>query len=1781
MSSTIDLLDDAEALSEWKDTDWIMQNKKYPAVDTPPPVLAARRQVLAIPPDQASLLPAPHIPVSQLLRLDLPSQPARLTFEKASKAFSQELPTDTLVGITWSRPIPPPPFLKDLESAFGQAWFDGAQSIVDSRYKQSRLPLHALTYWSEMSMTLMKKATWRKAVVWLDKLDEKFVSTGLSQRARGFMDTLAWGEDLRVLGAATTTDALARLLSDQWLDDEAVDMLTTNLANRVLANPELSCNTIVTTLAFQHCVMATYVHGRPIEQDSMLHALKARLDDGQKKRLFFPINVDNNHWVAFCVNFLPLNSKTKPSRTIRELVKALQAWLKGEFDAVFRCNGNAIPHGIQQDSSSCGVCTINTLAHNIFDAPLFHQSKARSLRVEYFSILAQAHLDNASNFTWKRKTTHTRRASTTSFDEPHPQQSLASIDDIPAPSTAPTDSSSDESKDEGTECSTDESDTDSDGHIIDTRPKGRQNDSRIAGPVGISRSAQDAAQINVSLQNGSFNINKKKLDRFLKKLAALDRAAEVREFGKRRRWQVWHSRCAKWKYMKGPYSTTRFREHVTKCNAHASDDNALVTHMVQEGGRESLSRLGIAWVEWYNGQEAVEPGGREQRRDVRGRQHHESNRPNVHLSVSSHTERPSSVSDSNTLPCTGINERVDERIPLYLRRAFTDGGGSTTVGALSEQRYGRPYKELSQAEKTIIDDIQVQRRTWRNDIHATVVRSVTCERFVDASLVNADQPALCGKCSDVLDSQPFKNTLRKAVYRASEKFHYKHLNSKYRSETLAHLFSHSRGLESILMTEDPDATAYARLAAGLANGALSGYPVVGNMMSALAELMDREERGVGRQNFQYGPSLVEFANMCAIISPELYRLLAQHFPLPTIRHLKKTQNVAPKFPLSVCSDTFTIVDDYLRKLHYQGKPVGLSCDDTKLHPSFRTYWDAEKECHMLVGGTDEPRAVANVEELQRLLHDPSIAKATKLRLWCLQIPLPKVPPIVVAARAIPNSLSVADLHALIKPLLKGLLERGVAVCSYACDGTETERALQNLLIQDADHHITHIIPHPLGADHPPLTVEIAVYNGQPIVMIQDSKHALKTFRNNLFSGARLLILGNDVAMYGWARLLAFLEDSPLFNRDIEKLDRQDDNAATRLFSATTLEYLTQKHPERAAMVVYLFVLGELVDAYQNRHISHLERVKMVLRARYFLDTWRAYLKAAGYSESRHFISREAADIALCEHVFAECRKLVKDFTHLDFLYMIPRLHVLLRSIIKFSHTTEAKARAAGYAHSYFDTDDIDLAQLAQFPTDAEIAAAAHDAWEETESLFSLVGIVPADFLTPAHATLNGPPGTLPSISSWYAPDASLSTSQPSPAVTPPSNHVQTAWLSDESDISSDEETEGNNMDDCNEAAQLEGLIGAHEHTWSERDDRADEQFLNLTCAAAALAMNDTVIAQNAASHVLDAELAQYEEEDRLEIQMAFEAASSKLLGCLPAEPTRAFDRPLFSAENIDYSPINNIRQAHGTRRAAQSVRMGQRSNGTSEPDSKSTAAPSSESARRLLIRQMEDVIRQQQSGQGIGMGLERSARWTNAPPNGNSLNATLSAGQRAATVLKRRLKVFAQHRVPDSSQVADALIGKPTQGSLHSLLGPDTYGLVFLESRLLVGRVLAVYSRDGGKNGKHSWRPSVDHIGLVSYVAIQVYEPIHSTQFRAILRRMAPYQTFTFALISADLFLRVLPGEHTLSADRRTLTLDTSVLDALQRLQQPTTLTNLSLAIKELGKLRRKSGQAADEDLGN
>ena len=362
----------------------------------------------------------------------------------------------------------------------------------------------------------------------------------------------------------------------------------------------------------------------------------------------------------------------------------------------------------------------------------------------------------------------------------------------------------------------------------------------------------------------------------------------------------------------------------------------------------------------------------------------------------------------------------------------------------------------------------------------------------------------------------------------------------------------------------------------------------------------------------------------------------------------------------------------------------------------------------------------------------------KVRVWCLTIPASKVTPIIVAALPI-NAMGAPELLILLKKVLDGLINRGISVVSYACDGTEVERAVQRLFLEETSKQ-RYVIdnPHPGGK---PTVIEFGVYRGQVICMIQDSKHALKTLRNNLFSGARLLTFGNFVSLYCHIVDITQGAGTPLFSRDVTKLDRQDDNAAVRLFSADVLKYLADHHPDYIGEIVYLFVFGELIDAYQNRSMEHSERIKLVLRARYFLDSWEAFLTTCGYRKDHYFISREANDILriiiegliglviihrdhlsepaplllylhsseACEHVFGEARHVVKDFTFLDFIYMIPKLRIKLHEAVLRGKSSSAKARASGYSHTYFDHEGLDLVALSTYPTDAEIKVLAEQA----------------------------------------------------------------------------------------------------------------------------------------------------------------------------------------------------------------------------------------------------------------------------------------------------------------------------------------------------------------------------------------------------------------------------------------------------------------------------------------
>ncbi|KAJ7844580.1 hypothetical protein B0H14DRAFT_2192547, partial [Mycena olivaceomarginata] len=203
---------------------------------------------------------------------------------------------------------------------------------------------------------------------------------------------------------------------------------------------------------------------------------------------------------------------------------------------------------------------------------------------------------------------------------------------------------------------------------------------------------------------------------------------------------------------------------------------------------------------------------------------------------------------------------------------------------------------------------------------------------------------------------------------------------------------------------------------------------------------DKEERGVGMQNFKYAPAYDEFCNVLRINSPAAYRAFQEHLPGRSERSFRAKEAREPRFPMDISDRNFKLAAEHLQALKYDG-PINLSSDDTKLFPSFRLYWDKDKKSHFLVGGIDGPLQVANPDEVKATIPDAKARKATKaspnscdIRLWCLTIPVPGVTPIIVAALPIANDLKADVLLKYLIQVIDGLIDHNINVISYACDG---------------------------------------------------------------------------------------------------------------------------------------------------------------------------------------------------------------------------------------------------------------------------------------------------------------------------------------------------------------------------------------------------------------------------------------------------------------------------------------------------------------------------------------------------------------------------------------------------------------------------------------------------------------------------------------------------------------------------------------------------------------------------
>lgn len=234
--------DDESSDPTWTETDWINCGKTYPTSNIPASVIQRRKTLLQIPQMYAKSIPAPQASIASLISTTrLPLQSRTLTPYTANVLFSAEVSNEAF-GVFSEWDIPPLSFVLELETAFGQAWFDGANSIRSRNQKGSYLPFYAISYWRTMHRVLDSKSAWDKARLWIERGARLPSELPHVEAALTMMQTLSWGISLSVANiGCLPRDLAATLLGEgHWLNDDTIDLLVTHLCVRLRDKPPAS-----------------------------------------------------------------------------------------------------------------------------------------------------------------------------------------------------------------------------------------------------------------------------------------------------------------------------------------------------------------------------------------------------------------------------------------------------------------------------------------------------------------------------------------------------------------------------------------------------------------------------------------------------------------------------------------------------------------------------------------------------------------------------------------------------------------------------------------------------------------------------------------------------------------------------------------------------------------------------------------------------------------------------------------------------------------------------------------------------------------------------------------------------------------------------------------------------------------------------------------------------------------------------------------------------------------------------------------------------------------------------------------------------------------------------------------------------------------------------------------------------------------------------------------------------------------------------------------------------
>ncbi|KAJ2926854.1 hypothetical protein H1R20_g10233, partial [Candolleomyces eurysporus] len=149
---------------------------------------------------------------------------------------------------------------------------------------------------------------------------------------------------------------------------------------------------------------------------------------------------------------------------------------------------------------------------------------------------------------------------------------------------------------------------------------------------------------------------------------------------------------------------------------------------------------------------------------------------------------------------------------------------------------------------------------------------------------------------------------------------------------------------------------------------------------------------------------------------------------------------------------------------------------------------------------------------------------------------------------------------------------------------------------------------------------------------------------------------------------------------------------------------------------------------------------------------------------------------------------------------------------------------------------------------------------------------------------------------------------------------------------------------------------------------------------------------------------------------------------------------------------------------------------------------------------------------------------------------------------------------------------------LITKLKAGTFGLVVVDGELMLGEVLTVYERGGGKAAKHSWVSETTSIGSVSYMPVKLWQQIPGGPDQCVFRSIWHPSIINlprFNHLKLSQFLLLLPAHVLRNLPNAMIELDRQFFEAVL-LKYFTQKPAITKAVKDLVARRRsKKGKGS------